>query len=567
MPTTLKHTDAIHSVAYSPNGTILASGSVEGKIALWDVATKKNIATLETYPVTSVAFSPDGTTLASGSGNFSVYSPSGISYSTPSAGNTITLWDVATRKNIATLETRNSPVISIAYSPDGTMLASGSVEGKIALWDVATKKNIATIEAHTDDFINLVHSVAFSPDGKILASSSKDNKVKLWDVATRRNLSTLEGHTVAFSPDGTMLASGSVLFGAVHLWDVATKKNIATIETSTSFLNSVNSVAFSPDGRMLASGSEDGTVKLWNVETRREITTLKGHSDWVYSVAFSPAGSTLASADEGGMVLLWKIAQGAQTLVKISGDEQEGAPGTTLSNPLVVEVRDPYGHILAGIQVVFAVTTGDGKLSVETALTDATGRAESTLTLGSGPGTTIVEVTASGLVPVTFTVDLLAPSTLVKISGDEQEGVPGATLANPLVVEVRDQNGNVLKGTQVTFAITEGTGTLSVRTTQTDATGRAESTLTLGKNSGPHIVSVTAVGIEEPVMFVSAALATPDFNGDGRVDFSDFLLFAGQFGVSQGDAGYDARYDLDGNGMIGFGDFLIFVNAFGKKGS
>ena len=268
------------------------------------------------------------------------------------------------------------------------------------------------------------------------------------------------------------------------------------------------------------------------------------------------------------MVLLWKIIQGAQTLVKISGDEQGGAPGAALANPLVVEVRNAYGQVLAGVQVMFTVTTGDGKLSVETMMTDATGRAESALTLGSGPGTTIVEVTASGLDPVTFTVNLLAPATLVKISGDEQEGVPGAALANPLVVEVRDQNGNVLKGIQVTFAVTEGEGKLSVETMMTDTTGRAESTLITGKKFWTTcIVSVTAAGIEEPVIFVSTALATPDFNGDGRVDFSDFLLFAGQFGLSRDDGGYDARYDLDGDGMIGFGDFLIFANAFGKKGS
>ncbi len=363
------HTDNVNSVVFSPYGTILASGSLEGAVKLWDVETQENIATLEAYPVTSVAFSPDGTILASGSGDFSEFSPNSRSFFVPSSGNAIKLWDVETKKNIATIEVRTSPITSIAFSPDGTILASGSIKGKgiVALWDVETKKNIATIGENTS---LLVTSIAFSPDGRMLASGSEDNTVVLWDVATRRSLATLEGHTVAFSPDGRMLASGSVLFGTVHLWDVETKKNIATIETSTSFFNSVNSVAFSPDGRMLASGSEDGTVKLWNVETQREITTLKGHPNWVNSVAFSPDGGTLASGDEDGLVLLWK----------------------------------------------------------------------------------------------------------------------------------------------------------------TD-------------------------------------LATPDFNGDERVDFSDFLLFAGQFGVSQGDQEYDARYDLDGDGVIGFSDFLIFVNAFGKKGS
>ena len=157
------------------------------------------------------------------------------------------------------------------------------------------------------------------------------------------------------------------------------------------------------------------------------------------------------------------------------------------------------------------------------------------------------------------------PQTLTTLSGDEQQGPAGTALANPLIVEVRDQYDNPLTGAQVKFTVTAGEGTLSVETTMTDSTGRASSVLTLGRDPGMNIVTVTAAGIERPVTFVGEALATPDFDGNGVVGFGDFVRFAAQFGLSQGDAGYDTRYDLDRDRTIGFGDFVIFANAFGKE--
>jgi dipeptidyl aminopeptidase/acylaminoacyl peptidase len=162
--------------------------------------------------VNSVAFSPDGKTLASGSGDVG----------------TISLLDVATGKEQATLEGRDGRVTSVAYSPDGKTLASGNWDGTIKLWDVATGKEQATLKGHT----NWVNSVAFSPDGKTLASGGgasiagefKPGEVNLWDVATGKERATLKGHTivvsVAFSSDGKTLASGSY-DKTIKLWDVA----------------------------------------------------------------------------------------------------------------------------------------------------------------------------------------------------------------------------------------------------------------------------------------------------------------------------------------------------------
>ena len=262
-------------------------GIFDETVKLWDVATRTNIATLEghTWAVYSVSFSPDGTLLASGSSD-----------------RTVKLWDVATRTNIATLAGHRDQVNSVSFSPDGTTLASGSTDDTIKLW-VAIKQNIATLQGHTSN----VYSVSFSPDGTLLASGSYDDTVKLWDVATDTNIATLEGHTdtvesVSFSPDGTTLASGSD-DGTVKLWDVATRTNIATLQGHTDW---VTSVSFSPDGKTLASGSWNHTVKLWDVGTKENIATLE-HTDSVYSVSFSPDGTLLASGSTDGTVKLWDM--------------------------------------------------------------------------------------------------------------------------------------------------------------------------------------------------------------------------------------------------------------------
>ena len=283
------YTRGVLSVAFSPDGNTLASGSYDDIVRLWNVAdaTLRNTLRGHTDTVSSVAFSPDGNTLASGSYD-----------------DIVRLWNVADATLRNTLRGHTDTVLSVAFSPNGNTLASGSFDRTIRLWNVGTATLRNTLTGH----IWLVDSVAFSPDGNTLASGSADETVRLWNVGTATLRNTLTGHTngvssVAFSPDGNTLASGSS-DRTVRLWNVGT----ATLRnTLTGHTNTVLSVAFSPDGNTLASGGYDETVRLWNVGTATLRNTLTGHIGGVESVAFSPDGNTLASGSSDGTVLLWRI--------------------------------------------------------------------------------------------------------------------------------------------------------------------------------------------------------------------------------------------------------------------
>ena len=280
---TLKgHRNQVNSVAFSPDGTTLASGSWD-MFKLWDVRTQQNIATFDGYgsDVSAVAFSTDGT-LAVGS-------------------NKLELWDIGTQQNIATFEEGN--VSAVAFSPDGTTLASRSWNGTIGLWDIGTQENIATFKGHVS-----VTAIAFSTEG-ILASGGGDGDktLKLWDVATLTNIHTLGGRGSAVAAaafHGTTLAfGGGFSWVNIELLDVETRTNIATFEGHRS---NVLSIAFSPDGTLLASGSYDNTVKLWDVATARNIDTFKAAGE-VPAVAFSPDGTTVAVGTSSGVVELWGV--------------------------------------------------------------------------------------------------------------------------------------------------------------------------------------------------------------------------------------------------------------------
>jgi len=296
-----------NSVALSADGKFLAVGTSNGKVQLWDLASRTLQATLpadSTYAVYSVAFSPDSKLLAVDTGS-----------------GTTQLWDLASRTLRATLPAGSlDTVTSVAFSADSKFLATGTLTGTrlsdIAA-DLAISSPVATLPVGKPGSIM---SVALSDDGTLLAAGTGTGTVQLWDVTTRTLQATLPAGgnswvlSVAFSPDGKLLAA-STGTGTVRLWDVTTRTLQATLPAGANSL--VFSVAFSRGGKFLAASTGTGTVRLWNVTTRRPTVTATlptGTSHAIGSVAFSPDGKFLAVGTSIGTVQLWDIASRKPTV-------------------------------------------------------------------------------------------------------------------------------------------------------------------------------------------------------------------------------------------------------------
>ena len=534
----------VFSVSYSPDPAILASGGPLGTVQVWDLA-KAKIHTFygQGDLVESVAFSPDGRILAS------------------ATEGSVFLWDLTTGESTA-LSEHMEVIPGLAFSPDGSMLASTAFtwDASIDLWDVASGRRSATLTGASRGRV-----VAFSPDGRTLAQGVHGGEVRLLDAATGAAIGSLgpmrtipSEHyvpkitSVAFAPDGITLAAGTDE-DVIYLWDLESKTRIRSLLGDVDRIQigpdghgtiPVTSLLFSPDGRTLASGSSQGRVRLWDLaEGTSKAAPASGHEHGVRALSFSPDGGTLASASSN-RVNVWDMERGATIRML----RQDGGQGLDLS---------PDGTLLAAGQQggrirLWEVATGDPLATLD-------GHAQIVSRVVFSPdGRVLASSSQDGTILLWDVPSILPnPKALTAVGGEEQQGPLNSQLDSPFVVEVRDQHGDLLEGAEVVFEVTAGGGTLSAAVDTTDAQGRAAATLTLGREPGTNTVVATVAGLD-PVTFTAGATATPDFDLDGEVGFNDFFLLVEAFG------GSDPRFDLDASGTVDFADFYLFAEHFGQ---
>jgi WD40 repeat protein len=292
------HSDTVLSVAFSPDGKTVASGSTDTTVRFIDplnANAKGGPITGHVGPVSAVKFSPDGQTLATaGSGGDE---------------RTVRLWNVGDRGVIGRLTGHLDSVTDVVFSPDGTMLATASADATVRLWSLSSRRQIAALSGHGGP----VRAVTFSPDGKLLASAGADGTIRLWDVERRASIANLkardEVNAVAFSPDGELLASGG-RENTVRLWSVDNRRAKGAIDIVSTTSGWVRSLAFSPDGRALAAGSVDNRIRIWDAAGGDLLVELTGHGNSVNDIAFhqGPGPELLLASAGDRTVRLWNLS-------------------------------------------------------------------------------------------------------------------------------------------------------------------------------------------------------------------------------------------------------------------
>ena len=349
----------LESLALSPNGALMAASNLE-EVKIWNLRTGRIVRkfTAHTDCIKSVAFSPDGRTLATGSWDA-----------------TAKLWDTATGREIRELRGHTFWIESVAFSPDGRLLATASLDGTAKLWEVATGREVASIKGVTETAgggkdTEQLQCVGFSPDGRLLAVGGRNATTRLVDVESGKIVRIIEGvpylaranthrerarHTamvksVAFSPDSRLLATGSA-DNRVMFWDVATGRHVRTLGSKA---RGMISVAFGPSGLLFAAGGN--ALETWDVSTGRQLRVVTGEAA-AQAAAFSPHTSLFAAArggardaEERGDRAYASNIEHRQAINIVTGSHYDFQPGQqpACDRSVVGQEgrvqRDPVGH-------------------------------------------------------------------------------------------------------------------------------------------------------------------------------------------------------------------------------
>ncbi len=287
-PLTLQHKAWVQSVAFSPDGAVLATGSGDSIVRLWDVTTGQQIKEFIGHKanVGYVVFAADGKTMVSGSDD-----------------KTMKLWDVATGRELFTVGGEQEPVTTPIFSPDGKTIATAN-KGTIKLWDaVSGKEKPGGFKSEGGDEV-----FGFSPDGKYLSIKGPNFDAVIWEIAASRSAAVLARHTgfltdVKFSHDSRLVLTGNT-DGTAKLWDLKTGRDLRTFRGHT---EGIFDVAFSPNGKMISTGSHDKTIRFWDAEKGHEITALRGHLGLVAALAISSDGKKVASGGHDDTARIWNV--------------------------------------------------------------------------------------------------------------------------------------------------------------------------------------------------------------------------------------------------------------------
>ena len=286
-----KHTDAVQSVALSPDGKIIASASDDGTVKLWELEGDNTNPIKEIKDqggwVRAVVFSSDRQIITAGQDK------------------NIKIIDIATGKIVKTLSGHTNLINNLAIAPASDLLVSGSYDNTVNLWQISTGKLLRSQTGHTDK----IWGLAISPDGKQVVSASRDKTVKIWDVKTGENLKTLQhpsGVTcVLVTPDGKRVISGSS-DNLIRVWDLASGKKLFELSEHKDM---IGAIAITSDGKYLFSGGKDSqnSIHLWNLQTKSSIWNLIGHTDLVTSLVITPDNLKLISSSQDKNINIWQI--------------------------------------------------------------------------------------------------------------------------------------------------------------------------------------------------------------------------------------------------------------------